>query len=81
MFVTLNYFEATLPTLVGSQGLQRNRGLALGLFSTSQFLGAAFGGLFGGWLFQFDSVVWILCLIPVIFWFILELHLTFVGRD
>ena len=80
-FVTFNYFEATLPGLVGSQVLQRNRGLALGLFSTSQFLGAAFGGLFGGWLFQFDSVVWILCLIPVIFWFFLELHLSFVGRD
>ena len=79
-FVTFNYFEATLPALVGSQVLQRNRGLALGLFSTSQFLGAAFGGLFGGWLFQFDSVVWILCLIPMIFWAFLEFRSSFVSR-
>ena len=80
-FITFNYFEATLPALVGSQVLERNRGLALGLFSTSQFLGAAFGGLFGGWLLQFDNVVWIFCLIPMIFWLFFELRLSFVGRD
>ncbi|SMG65649.1 [weak similarity to] major facilitator family transporter, partial [methanotrophic bacterial endosymbiont of Bathymodiolus sp.] len=28
------------------------RGLAMGLYSTSQFLGAFVGGIFGGWIYN-----------------------------
>ncbi len=79
-FVAFNYFEAILPAMVGSQVSQINRGLALGLFSTSQFLGTALGGVFGGWIFQFDSSIWRFCLIPIICWLFLESRPAWIRR-
>ncbi len=51
-FVGFNYLEATLPSLVSRTVFQGGKGTALGLFSTSQFLGAFAGGAVGGWLVQ-----------------------------
>ncbi len=79
-FIAFNYFEAILPAMVGSEVSQINRGLALGLFSTSQFLGTASGGVFGGWIFQFDNSIWIFCLVPIICWLFIELRSALIRR-
>jgi MFS family permease len=59
-FTGFNLLEATLPSLVSKVAPAGNKGTAMGVFSTCQFLGAAFGGVVGGFCYQqwgFDSVL------------------------
>lgn len=51
-FVGFNFVEASLPSLISRRAPGDARGTAMGVFSTGQFLGAALGGLFGGWAYQ-----------------------------
>ena len=50
-FVGFNFLEAGLPSWVAGVAPQDLRGAAMGVYSTSQFLGAFVGGLGGGWLY------------------------------
>lgn len=49
-FTGFNLMEATLPSLVSKIAPSGTRGTAMGLFSSSQFLGAFFGGSVGGYI-------------------------------
>jgi predicted MFS family arabinose efflux permease len=49
-FVAFNLLEATLPSLVAKVAKPESKGTAMGVYSTSQFLGAFAGGLLGGWV-------------------------------
>lgn len=49
-FTAVNVLEAVLPSLVSRLAPADAKGTALGVYSTSQFLGAFSGGLLGGWL-------------------------------
>lgn len=51
-FAAFNLLEALLPTLVSKVANEENRGTAMGVFSSAQFLGAFAGGSIGGLLFQ-----------------------------
>ncbi|WP_394169100.1 MFS transporter [Saccharospirillum alexandrii] len=51
-FVGFNFVEASLPSLISRRAPEYARGTAMGVFSTGQFLGAALGGLCGGWAYQ-----------------------------
>ncbi|HIQ40708.1 MAG TPA: MFS transporter, partial [Sulfurivirga caldicuralii] len=51
-FTAFNLLEASLPSLVVKLSPPDKKGTASGVYSTSQFLGAAFGGALGGWLYQ-----------------------------
>ena len=51
-FTAFNLLEATLPSLVSKLAPGQIRGTAMGVYSTSQFSGAFFGGLSGGWVHQ-----------------------------
>lgn len=69
-FTGFNLLEATLPSLVSKMAPAGNKGTAMGIFSTSQFLGAASGGVIGGLCYQnwgFDSVL-IAALCVSLFW-------------
>jgi len=60
-FAGFNYLEARLPALLTSAAPVADRGAALGVFATSQFLGAFFGGVVGGILlgqFGISGVFW-----------------------
>lgn len=48
-FVAFNLLEATLPSLVSKLAPKKTRGTALGIYSTSQFLGTFVGGVVGGY--------------------------------
>lgn len=50
-FTAFNLLEATLPSLISKIAPAGAKGTAMGVYSTSQFLGAALGGMLGGWLF------------------------------
>jgi len=48
-FVAFNFLEAALPSLISKLALPKARGTALGVYSSSQFLGLFLGGAVGGW--------------------------------
>ncbi len=47
-FAAFNLLEASLPSLVSKTASATNKGTAMGVYSSSQFMGAFFGGLAGG---------------------------------
>ncbi len=49
-FTAFNLLEATLPSLIAKMAPPDAKGTALGVYSSSQFLGAFAGGALGGWL-------------------------------
>ncbi|MDO6763543.1 MFS transporter [Agarivorans sp. 1_MG-2023] len=51
-FIGFNYLEASLPALISNLAPPGNKGAALGVFSTSQFLGAFIGGSSAGALYM-----------------------------
>lgn len=58
-FLAFNYLEATLPALITKTVPISKKGTALGIYSTSQFIGTFIGGLTGGFLYEhygLDSV-------------------------
>ena len=55
-FTAFNLLEASLPSLISKMAPAGGKGTAMGVYSTSQFLGAALGGILGGWLFGVGGV-------------------------
>lgn len=51
-FMGFNLLESLLPSLVGRAAPAGTRGTAMGVYSTSQFLGVFIGGQLGGVLYQ-----------------------------
>lgn len=51
-FAAFNLLEATLPSLVSRVAPAGMKGTALGVYSSSQFLGIFLGGVLGGWIQQ-----------------------------
>ncbi|HSP57002.1 MAG TPA: MFS transporter, partial [Halomonas sp.] len=51
-FTGFNLLEATLPSMLSKLAPAGAKGTAMGIYSTSQFLGAFLGGLLGGLLAQ-----------------------------
>ena len=51
-FIAFNILEATLPSLVSRLAPAHQRGLALGIYNTTQALGMFTGGGVGGWILQ-----------------------------
>jgi predicted MFS family arabinose efflux permease len=49
-FTAFNILEATLPSLISKVAPADSKGTAMGIYSTSQFIGAFLGGGVGGWL-------------------------------
>jgi MFS family permease len=74
-FIAFNFLEATLPSWVSKVAPLRVKGCAMGVYSTSQFLGIFVGGVLGGFalhhtnlygifvLTSLFAIAWLLCLI------------------
>jgi MFS family permease len=69
-FVAFNVLEAMLPSLVSRLAPARGRGVAIGVYNTTQTLGVFFGGLVGGWVAstQGDTGVFAVCAVLVAVW-------------
>lgn len=63
-FLAFNVMEALLPSLISKASPAGYKGTAMGVYSTSQFLGVAFGGTLSGFLFQLQGV-WLVFLVSV----------------
>lgn len=74
-FTGFNYLEASLPSLIAKFCPVGDKGSAMGVYSTSQFLGAFCGGLLGGGAYQLlgASGVFVVGLLLILVW----LGLTF----
>ncbi|WP_416650736.1 MFS transporter [Candidatus Pseudothioglobus sp. Uisw_086] len=71
-FVAFNTVEAILPSLLSKTASASKRGLAMGIFSTSQFLGTFIGGSIGGLIYDIydlNSVFLFTIFIAIIWWF------------
>jgi len=71
-FVAFNSIEAILPSLLSKTASTSKRGLAMGVFSTSQFLGTFFGGAIGGLIYNIydlNSVFLLTIFVAIIWWF------------
>lgn len=76
-FAAFNLLEATLPSWLSKACPAGSRGTAMGIYSTSQFMGAFVGGILGGWsLQQFGSTgVFLLVAVVLAIWWFLSLSL------
>ncbi len=76
-FGAFNVLEALLPSWVSRVAHASSKGSALGVYSTSQYLGTFFGGLMGGVIYQ--SYAWhgvfLFCAGWAIIWFTISLKL------
>ncbi|MFD2191297.1 MFS transporter [Pistricoccus aurantiacus] len=74
-FTGFNLLEATLPSMISKLAPAGSKGTAMGVYSTSQFLGAFLGGVLGGALVQAwgqDAVFYAGALLGLV-WFIIML--------
>ena len=78
-FIGLNFLEAALPARLSILANEHQRGASLGVFSSSQFLGAFAGGVFGGWFLSSGDPgdVFFVAALVVGAW--LVIHLSGVG--
>ena len=69
-FMAFNVLEATLPSLIAKTAPSHKKGTAMGIYSTTQFLGAFCGGTLGGWLYGASGLgsVFLLCAIIAAVW-------------
>ena len=56
-FTAFNILEASLPSLMSKLSPLANKGTAMGVYSTAQFLGAFIGGVLGGILYTYGNVI------------------------
>lgn len=76
-FTAFNILEASLPSMMSKLSPLENKGTAMGIYSSAQFIGAFIGGALGGWLYTsfglegiFTAsavliVAWLLLILPM----------------
>lgn len=76
-FTAFNLLEATLPSMMSKLSPLENKGTALGVYATAQFIGVFIGGSLGGVLYKYYdlhglflcgvilSAVWLLIVLPM----------------
>lgn len=73
-FAGFNFLEAGLPARLSLMVAEQSRGAAMGVFSSSQFLGAFAGGLTGGLLLAGDgNAVFLGCAVAAGAWLVFDL--------
>lgn len=74
-FCGFNLLEATLPSLISKTAPGDMKGTAMGVYSTSQFMGAFVGGASGGWLYgEFGAgAVFQMCIVMACLWLLVAL--------
>lgn len=73
-FTAFNLLEATLPSMVSKLAPAGAKGTAMGIYSTSQFLGAFLGGVMGGLLadrFGLSAVFFGVAIVAAAWWLLM----------
>lgn len=76
-FVAFNVLEALLPSLISRKAPIKSKGTAMGVYSTSQFLGIFTGGTLAGLLYRYFSFsgIFIFNMLLSIVWFFIATRL------
>jgi predicted MFS family arabinose efflux permease len=76
-FIAFNLLEALLPSLLSKIAPAGSKATAMGIYSSSQFLGAFFGGVCGGllWAKQDISLAYMMLALLMMVWLILALFM------
>lgn len=71
-FWGFSFLEASLPSLVSKLSNPTNKGMSMGVFSSSQFLGAFSGGVAAGLLVQYfdQNAVFLFAFVMFLIWFL-----------
>ncbi|MEX2474924.1 MFS transporter [Marinobacter sp.] len=80
-FMAFNLLEASLPSLISKEAPAASKGTAMGVYSTSQFLGAFVGGAAGGLLLGtvgVSGVLWLMAGVLAL-WFVVALTMPAPG--
>ena len=80
-FMAFNLLEASLPSLISKESPAASKGTAMGVYSTSQFMGAFLGGALGGVLleqFGLTGVLWFMVAVLGT-WFLVALTMPSPG--
>jgi MFS family permease len=74
-FTAFNLLEATLPSLIAKAAPGERKGTAMGVYSSSQFIGAFLGGALGGWFHTHYGIggTFLLCAGMTLLWFLAAL--------
>lgn len=77
-FCGFNLLEATLPSLISKTAPADLRGTAMGVYSTSQFMGAGVGGAAGGWCYGHygAGAVFLFCAAAGFTWLLVSITMT-----
>jgi predicted MFS family arabinose efflux permease len=69
-FIAFNVLEALLPSLVSRIAPAQGRGVAIGVYNTTQTLGVALGGALGGWIAKHygATAVFAVCAVLAALW-------------
>jgi len=72
-FTAFNLLEASLPSLVSKISPADRKGTAMGVYSSSQFLGAFIGGALGGITYEVAGAqgVYLMCSFALLLWLLL----------
>ncbi len=72
-FSAFNLLEASLPSLVSKMSPADRKGTAMGLYSSSQFIGAFLGGVLGGLSYEVAGApgVFLMCCFALLVWLLL----------
>jgi len=81
-FVAFNVLEAMLPSLVSRMAPARGRGVAIGVYNTTQTLGVFVGGLFGGWMARHHGAggVFMACAVLCALWLAIAVGMRPLAR-
>lgn len=77
-FLAFNVMEAILPSLISKESPAGYKGTAMGLYSTSQFIGVAIGGSLGGYVFGHAGAgaVFLVCAAIAVVWLFVSATMT-----
>ena len=81
-FGAFNMLEASLPSWVSRIAEPNSKGTALGVYSTSQYLGTFIGGVAGGWIYQLYTVqgVFVACAVWATIWLLVSMNISDTKR-
>ena len=77
-FLAFNVMEAILPSLISKESPAGYKGTAMGLYSTSQFIGVAIGGSVGGYVYGNvgAGAVFLVCAAIAVVWLMVSSTMT-----
>src|SRR3954470_11615540 len=81
-FISFNVLEALLPSLVSRIAPAEGRGVAIGVYNTTQTLGVALGGVLGGWIAKHHGAgaVFALCAVLAAVWLLVAAGMRPIPR-